>query len=117
MQIKIATKLTCSSLLIILLMVCLSLYAVVVSQNSLRESVGSGSLFLAEELIKRIDYSVLMRLEVLQRYSLDTQLQQTVTASNGDFDRLDNPQEYIDRIDKEWIQYSKTGSYCGKDRR
>ncbi len=69
MKIRIGTKLITSFMLVVLLMVALALYLLNVSQKSLQQSVGKSSLLLAEEMLKRIDRDVYLKIEAVPKLS------------------------------------------------
>lgn len=65
MKIKIGTKLTVGFMLVVLLLVTLAVYSVIVSQKSLRESVGKSSIFLVDEMLRRINQNIYLKIEEL----------------------------------------------------
>ncbi len=107
MRLRIGTKLTASFLLIILLMVALSLYLTSVSQKFLQQSVGESSMFLAEEILQRINHSIYRKIEALQSHSTEALVKEMVSESNRAFEKLHNIQEYINQEDKKWISAPK----------
>ncbi|MBI4707192.1 MAG: HAMP domain-containing protein, partial [Candidatus Omnitrophica bacterium] len=82
MKITIPIKLTAGFLLIILLILTLGLYSMKVSEEALRKAVGKGSVFLAEEMMVKIDKDIYQRIELFRFYSEDTLLQKTLSESN-----------------------------------
>ena len=101
-RIGIGTRLIVGFTLLVLLLAALALYSVRVSQGFLQESVGQGSIFLADEMLKRIDHDIYFRLEELQRYAKDAAMQETVRESNQKFEKLNNVQTYITKKDQAW---------------
>ena len=99
MRTRIGTKLIASFVLFVLLIVAVALYSVVVSEKSLKESIGTSSVFLAEEMLRRVDESVYLKIEGLQRYLKRSYLQETVIKSNREFDKLGNIDEGLDCIE------------------
>lgn len=93
MRINIGTKLIASFMIVVLLMVALALYLVNRSQKSLQESVSKSSIFLADEMLKRMDHGIYLKIERLQALSQGALLQRTVLESNQGFEKLDNIQE------------------------
>jgi len=65
MRIKIGTKLIAAFVLILTLMVALALYLMNKSHQSLEESVGKSSVFLAEEMLKRMNQGIYLKIEEL----------------------------------------------------
>ncbi|MEX2737661.1 MAG: GAF domain-containing protein, partial [Candidatus Wukongarchaeota archaeon] len=107
MRLRIGTKLILGFMLFVFLMTVISLYSVMMSKKSLQESVGQDSIFLVEEMLKRIDKDIFMRLEELQNYTKDSNPQKALFESNREFEKLDNIQEYINQKDKEWVSAPK----------
>ena len=107
MRIKIGTKLIGGFMLIVLLMVALALYLVSVHQKSLLQSVGKSSVFLAKEMLKRINHGVYLKIEELQTHSKHLLLEKALSASNEEFDKLANIKGYISQKDEEWISAPK----------
>jgi PAS domain S-box-containing protein len=94
-------------MLVLLVLVALAYYSVSISQKSLKESVGNSSIFLAEEILNRIEQNIFLKVEELQKYSKGSLLQKTVLESNREFEKLNSIEEYINRKDREWISASK----------
>jgi len=107
MRITIGTKLTAGFMLVLLVLVALAYYSVSISQKSLKESVGNSSMFLAEEILNRIEQNIYLKIEELQKYSKICLLQKTVLESNREFEKLGSTEEHINRKDREWISASK----------
>ena len=107
MRITIGTKLIVGFMLIVLLMVALAVYSVSVSQKSLQQSVGKSSIFLAEEMLKRMNRDVYLKIEELQTHSKHLVLQKTLYESNREFERIDSIEKYINQKDREWVSAPK----------
>ncbi len=107
MNIKIGTKLTAGFILVVLLMAAMALYSVSTSRRSLQESIGNSSMFLADEMLRKIDENIYLKINELQKYTKDSLLQKTVLESNKEFDRIDRIEEYINQRDREWISAPK----------
>ena len=103
MKISIGTKLIISFLLFVVLLGALAYYSVFVSKTFLEQSVGKSSVFLAEEMLRIVDKSTYSKIEELQRYSKNALLQNTVVQSNEEFEKIEDREEYINRIDRDWI--------------
>ncbi|MBN1991258.1 MAG: PAS domain S-box protein [Anaerolineae bacterium] len=101
-RIGIGVRLTAGFTLVVVLLAALALYAVWVSQEALQASVGRGSVFLADEMLKGIDHNLYFRLEELQKYTQDLTLQKVVAGSNREFDQLKDAQAYITEKDQAW---------------
>jgi len=107
MRIKIGIKLTAGFMLVILTIVALALYSVNISEKSLQESIGKSSIFLAEEIVNRIEQNIYLKVEQLQTHSGHSLLQKALSESNRDFEQLDNIEAYISQRDMEWASAPK----------
>ena len=104
---KIAAKLVAGFLLVVLCIVALTLYSVDTAQRSLEESVGKNTVFLAEEMLEKMDQSIFFNVETLQRYTKVFLLQNIISESNREFGRLKSISEYIDKEDRAWVAAPK----------
>ncbi|MDY7031655.1 MAG: ATP-binding protein [Thermodesulfobacteriota bacterium] len=107
MRIKIGVKLTVGFMLVLLLIAAFSLYSLSVSQKSLQDSVGKNSIFLAEEMLKRMDHSVYLKIEDLQKKSKHPLMQKTLSESNKKFEKQDSIEDYINHKDRKWVSLPK----------
>ena len=100
-------KLLAGFIVVVLLMVLLAVYLTEVSQHSLQQAVGTNSILLAEEMLKRINHDVYNKIEVLQAHLDDVLLQKTLRHANREFEKLEDIQAYVDQKDREWRQAPK----------
>ena len=107
MRIKIGTKLIGGSMLMVLLVAALASYSFNVSQKTLEESVGKSSVFLAEEIMNRIDQRIHLKIEELQSHANHLILQESLSESNRAFEKLASIEEYINQKDGEWVSTPK----------
>ena len=107
MRLRIGTKLILGFMLFIFLMTVISLYSVMMSKKSLQESVGKDSIFLVEEMLKRIDRDIYLKIEDLQVHQKHLNLQKELSDSNKEFKKLDGREEFINQKDKEWVSVPK----------
>ncbi|HCO95348.1 MAG TPA: hypothetical protein DIU00_15600 [Phycisphaerales bacterium] len=77
------------------------------SQRALQKSIGESSVALAVETMDKIDRHIYHTIEEFQAYCSDLILQEIVAKSNREFQNIENPQEYIDKKDYEWIAAKK----------
>lgn len=103
MGFSVGAKLTGIFLLIFLFVIVFGVYSLLVSRGALREAVGQGSVFLAEDTIERVDKDIFLKIEQIQLYSQDVLLQRGLRESNRIFDRLADREGYIAAKDAEWI--------------
>jgi len=79
---RLSVKLIGGFMVIVAMIVALSVYAIVVSQSSLRDAVGTSGRFIAEELIGGIDRAIDSRLEFLHSYAESPWLQERLAVSS-----------------------------------
>ncbi len=103
MSLGIRGKLLGGSLIAVLLMAVLTVYSLIMSQNYLRESVGTSTVVLVEEMLKRIDQDIYLKLELLQTHAGHLPLRDTLAASNDEFEQLDDVEEHIAVKEREWV--------------
>ena len=99
---RIRTKLIAGFTVVIALMVSLSLYIACLSQKSLRQSVGESSIFVAEEMLRRINHNIYQKIEAIQTHSTELFVKETLSQSNREFEKLDDIRGYINRQDEKW---------------
>jgi len=88
MRLTIGAKLAIGFGAVAAFVVIMALYSVTISQKTLEKSIGRNSLFLAEEMLKRMDQSIHASIEELRRRSKGGLLQETILESNADFKKL-----------------------------
>jgi len=104
---KLIHKLFIGFFIIIFLIGLLAVLSINFSRKALEKSLIDSSTMLANEVLANIDMSIQKRLEAIQGYSTDVLLLKSLEESNAEFNRLDNIQAFIDKIDKEWPSMSE----------
>jgi len=104
---KIKVKLLGGFLLVVLCIIALSFYSADTGQRSLEESIGKNTVFLAEEMLAKMDQSIFFNIETLQRATKAFLLQKFISESNREFERLKSISEYIDKKDRAWVAAPK----------
>ena len=104
---RIGTRLFLSFFLILLIMAGAGFYMVGVYQNALRDAVGQGSVFLAEDKIRHIDKDIFQRIEEIQLYSNNFLLRKALQESNRGFESMEDVQAHIQEKDTEWVSTPK----------
>ena len=99
---KIGTRLTVGFLLKLLLMVAMAPYLVITSQKALEQSIGNNTVLVAEEMLDRMNQYIYNKTELLQIHSKHDLLQETLKASNREFQSIPDIEEYLSRKDTEW---------------
>jgi signal transduction histidine kinase len=84
-------------------MIAMALYLVIMSQKALEQSIGSNTVFVAEEMLDRMNQYIYHKVELLQIHSKHDLLQQTLKESNGQFQEIPDIDEYLSRREKEWV--------------
>ncbi len=107
MRVRIGTKLIAGFMLFVLMIAAMAFYSINISQKFLRQSVVKSSISLAEEILKRIDQDIYNKIEALQIYSKHLLLQETLSESNIEFEKIDGIEVYINQKEKEWVSASK----------
>ncbi|MBW2202831.1 MAG: hypothetical protein JRF52_01715, partial [Deltaproteobacteria bacterium] len=107
MRTGIRTKILGGFLLIILLAAALSLYSGAISEGSLEASVGSNSVFLAEEISKRISHDIYTKIGELQTLSMHSHFQETLQESNTRFKKIGDVEDWIEQRETEWVAAPK----------
>ena len=101
------TKLFTGFLVILVPVVIVSFYTLSINQKALEETVGQASVFLVEDTIQRIDKSLFLKIEELEKFSSDPLLQSTLAESNEEFKELENIDAYIAEQDGAWTSTSE----------
>jgi len=109
-DLKLRTKIIIWSLVIILSAATIGYFLITnLAQETLKKSIGENSVMLAQETLDKIDRGIYYRIERWLSYiHTNPRLYETVVESNQEFDKLDNRQEYIDKIDKDWKEGKDT---------
>jgi len=106
---RIGQKLVLSFSIVASLIWGVGFFAVTKSQKALQESIGESSVSLAVEVLNEIDKTIRIRIEEYQAYShTNSHLYETLEKSNQEFDNLNNRQEYIKAIDRDWKEGKDT---------
>ncbi|MFH1338425.1 MAG: ATP-binding protein [Candidatus Omnitrophota bacterium] len=103
MKITIGRRLIIGFFVILLLMIALAIYSLNTSRNFLLNSVGENSVFLAEDMMNAVEHNVNDKIEFLHLRSKGFLVREVLSASNQEFESLENIQEYIDQKDREWV--------------
>ncbi len=91
-------------LLVLVLMVSLSYYAIHKISDFMQDSIGEKTVFLAEEVMMGIEKRIFYLMDELRvDFRHHGTLQQSLKVSNAHFDSIQNVDEYLTRKDKEWI--------------
>ena len=104
---KIGQKLILIFLLISTLVWIFGLISVNMSQKSLERYIGESSVSFAVEVLDKIDRHIYGRIEEFQSYCSDKLLQESISASNQEFEKLDDIEAYITKQDQEWVSAPK----------
>jgi signal transduction histidine kinase len=78
-----------------------------IGREELQKEIGENSVWLAHEILDKIDRNIYSRVERLQAYSVYLGGKEEFRLSNEEFDRLDDIQTYIDEKDNSWTAVPK----------
>ncbi|HUX52718.1 MAG TPA: methyl-accepting chemotaxis protein [Spirochaetia bacterium] len=99
---RLTVKLIGGYAIIVLLMVALSVYTVVVSQSAMEETIGTSSIFLADNMLNTLDRSVGLSVNELRLFLLRNPVQAFVTRSNANFEASGDPRALAAERQKNW---------------
>lgn len=102
MKFSISAKLILSFILVLSFGGGVGVYFLLVAERALQNSVGQSSLFLAEDLIERIDKDIADKIKQIQLYTRDASLQVALERSNKFFEELEDLSAYIAKEDEAW---------------
>nr|MBU1328350.1 hypothetical protein [Candidatus Omnitrophota bacterium] len=100
---KIGQKLILIFLLISALVWIFGFISVNLSRKSLERYIGESYVSLAVEVLDKIDRHIYSRIEEFQSYCSDKLLQEGISASNQEFEKLEDIEGYITKQDNEWV--------------
>ncbi len=98
MRFTIRLKLLLIVLLMIVTMLVLNFYSVITEQRFLRDEIGGDSIFKAEEMLKRMDQSIYLRIEFLQAYIHHVHMERYLIQSNRKFKEFERDQQKKKRL-------------------
>ncbi len=100
-------KLIGGFLLLLLMIVAVAFYSSFASQKSLQDSIGQNSVFVANEMLVNMNMAIYDWLDRLEQRAETRLVRTEVDASNRDFDGMNAPLTYMDRMDQVWAAASK----------
>ena len=104
---KLIYKLMLGFSVIALLFSAAGMFALNISQEALRAAYIENCTYLTDNALNEIDRNIYHRIEEFRAYSRDLILQEAIMASNRDFEKADNIQDYISNKDREWTAAPK----------
>jgi len=104
---KLSHKIILGFLVTSLLFAAAGIFLANLSQKTLEDTIGESLVMLASEILDKIDRDIYYRIAEFQAYSTDLILTETLTASNREFEGLENIQDYINKKDHEWTSVQK----------
>jgi PAS domain S-box-containing protein len=96
---KIGHKLTLGFFGLALLMAGLGYFALRTSRTTLEEAIGKNS---AEQILDKISRNIYRRVEEIQVLAADELVQKYLPLSNAQFEKMSDPNGYIEQIDRDW---------------
>jgi len=78
------------------------------TKKTLQKDIAESALKLVNKTIHDIDKGIYFRIEQIHSYTGDILLAEALIASNSEFDKIANVQDYINEIDTGWIKKEET---------
>jgi PAS domain S-box-containing protein len=94
----IRSKLILGFAVVIAVVVFLSIFSVGVSQRYLMDAKGDSSVLLAKQVLQNLNNSFQNRIDGLRQFGGALLVQRVLADSNRLFDRIDDPQRYLDTL-------------------
>ncbi len=88
--------------LITSLFIVMAMYSVTAGQDFIQQSVGQGSLLLADDMAKFIEFGVFTKIDDLADYSKTDVVQKALLESNREFGEFEDIQGYITQQEDGW---------------
>jgi len=101
--IGIRTQIISIFLLVTAIFVIFATFSITTGQDFIQQSVGQGSLLLAQDMARFIEFGVSNNINDLIDFSKTDIVQKTLLESNQEFDNLSDIQGYIDQQDDAWV--------------
>ena len=102
-MIGISTQIISIFLLVTAIFVIFATFSITTGQDFIQQSVGQGSLLLAQDMARFIEFGVSNNINDLIDFSKTDIVQKTLLESNQEFDNLSDIQGYIDQQDDAWV--------------
>jgi methyl-accepting chemotaxis protein len=100
-------KLIGGFLLLLLMIVAVAFYSSFASQKSLQDSIGQSSVFVANEMLVNMNMAIYDWIDRLEQRGGTQVVRMKVEESNREFDAMEAPSVYMDRMDKVWTASAK----------
>ncbi|MDD4954582.1 MAG: ATP-binding protein [Candidatus Omnitrophica bacterium] len=100
---RIGQKISLGYWVVILLVGLLSTLGIYISQRALRETIGTTTVLLAQEMVDKIDRNIYRRIETLQQFLNDRTVRDVILSANETYERIENINQYIKEKDEEWL--------------
>ncbi len=102
-MIGIRTQIISIFLLVTAIFVIFATFSITTGQDFIQQSVGQGSLLLAQDMARFIEFGVSNNINDLIDFSKTDIVQKTLLESNQEFENLSDIQGYIDQQDDAWV--------------
>ncbi|MCX5681555.1 MAG: hypothetical protein NT079_04690, partial [Candidatus Omnitrophica bacterium] len=102
---KIRVRLILGFLIISFLLAIFGYVSIGVSRHALENRIEEGSAALAQIALREIDHIIFSRIEFFESFSNRIIVRETLEASNQEFSKIKNLNDYLLRIDKEWTTF------------
>ncbi len=99
---KIETKLLIGYSVLVLLIVILTSFTLHINSRYMQDESGKSSIFLAEEMVRRIDYGIYLHLDCLRQFTQNPILIDYLLQSNEKLDRESDVMNSIEKRKRLW---------------
>lgn len=99
---KIGTKLLIGYSVLVFLIVILTLFTLHVNSRYMQEESGKSSIFLAEEMVRRVDYGIYLHIDCLRQFTQNPVLIDYLLQSNEKLDRKNDVMNFIEKRRHLW---------------
>ncbi len=99
---RLGTKLIAGFALFLVMIVAVGLYSSLAGQASLQSSIGQSSVFVANEMMISMNFTIYNWLDRLEIRATEPVMQAAVRASNREFDAMESADAYVYRMESAW---------------
>jgi signal transduction histidine kinase len=99
---RISAKLVASVLALAIVFLSLAVYSVEMGRQSLEKAIGTESVDLVKHFALSVDRGIYTKLHEMIIISMGNNMRNFLTASNAEFDAMEDVESYIDQQDDEW---------------
>ena len=114
---RLGTKLIAGFAFFLVMIVAVGLYSSLAGQASLQGSIGQSSVFVANEMMISMNFTMYNWLDRLEIRATEPAMQAAVRASNREFDAMESVDAYMDRMESAWRRGAEGRAVAGRPTR